>query len=275
MLVIAGYGYGTTHIGRGGSPAGPPRRRARGRELHDRRRARARRLVRPVAQRRGRDLVPGPQRVRRSRRGCSRATATACCCSTAAARVTSEGEPNAWGWGGDARRQGRDRLPAAPARRRPRPHRRDRALGRRRDADRDGRARTTTLAAVVSEGAGARSLARGDGHDAAARARMLGTRSPRARPPRWPCSPNEPPPANLKDLAAKMRRAAAPDRRTGKSDHGEELNRGYARAAGDSALALGDPRGRPRRRPQGTAAGIRAARDRLLRPDAGAMSGSV
>ena len=68
---------------------------------------------------------------------------------------SSEGDGNMLGWGGD-----KDIIAAvdwlqAPAGRRPRPHRRDRPLGRRR-ADARGRRETDDLAAVVSDGAGAR-----------------------------------------------------------------------------------------------------------------------
>ena len=168
--------------------------------------------------------------------------------------------------------QGRDRVPAAPAGRRPRPDRRHRALRRRR-ADDPGRRR-----------------------DRRARGRRVGgRRSAVDRPRTWttttpPCakwtlgfalsaaktvavavSSNQAPPANLKDLAAKVEQPmlliAAPN-----SPNGEELNRGYAKAAGDSATLWEIPESRPHRRPEGAPAGVRAARGRLLRLGAGAMS---
>ena len=115
-----------------------PRRRARGREVHDQRRARARGLVRPVEERRRRDLVPRPQRP-----AGEDAHARPPRLRRAAVRPPRRGQerrrPELLGLGRRPRRQGRDRLAPAPARRRPRPHRRHRALRRRRDDDRDRR----------------------------------------------------------------------------------------------------------------------------------------
>ena len=68
-----------------GRRAGRPRAAVRGGDAPDERRPRPRRLVRPLPQRRRRDLVPDPAGQARRRRGCSSATATACSCSTPAA----------------------------------------------------------------------------------------------------------------------------------------------------------------------------------------------
>ena len=153
-----GLAYVTTHVGRAVVPANRARRPVREREVHDQRRPRAARLVHPVAQRRRGDRVPGPQRARSARRGCSPATATACCCSTGAARARARATRTR---GAGAATQD---IEAAIA-----------FLQRRPDVD-PGRiggiglsvggemmleaaAGDDELAAVVSEGAGARSMA--------------------------------------------------------------------------------------------------------------------
>lgn len=79
-------------------------------------------------------------------------------------------------------------------------------------------------------------------------------------------------PENLKRLVPRiaprpMMLIAAPG-----SGHGEELNRGYYAAAGEPK-ALGAPRVQAHPRAGGATRGVRAPRDRLLRPGAGAMSG--
>ena len=146
----------------------------------------------------------------------------------------SEGEPNAWGWGGDAD------VKAAIA-----------YLRRRPDVD-PGRiggiglsvggemmletaAETDELAAVVSEGAGARSLSEELDYDVSGPDKVLGSLVSAAKTASIAVFSNQSPPANLKDLSARIASQpvlliAAPN-----SGHGEELNRGYARAAGDSA----------------------------------------
>jgi hypothetical protein len=146
----------------------------------------------------------------------------------------SEGEPNSWGWGGDAD------VKAAIA-----------YLQRRPDVDPDRiggiglsvggemmietAADTDDLAAVVSEGAGARSFTEDMDQDGPALAKWtLGLAMSAAKTAAVAVSSNQAPPANLKDLAAKvdqpMLLIAAPEKGVG-----EELNRGYAQAAGDSA----------------------------------------
>jgi uncharacterized protein len=146
----------------------------------------------------------------------------------------SDGEPNAWGWGGEAD------IKAAIA-----------YLQRRPDVDPDriggiglsvggemmieAAAETDELAAVVSEGAGARSMAEDmDLDDPALGKWSLGLAMSAAKTLAVAVSSNQAPPANLKDLAAKVEEPmlliAAPEKGVG-----EKLNRGYAKAAGESA----------------------------------------
>ena len=116
----------------------------------------------------------------------------------------SEGEPNAWGWGGEAD------IKAAIA-----------YLQRRPDVDPDriggiglsvggemmieAAAETDELAAVVSEGAGARSTTEDmDQDDPALGKWTLGFAMSAAKTAGVAVSSNQAPPANLKDLAAKV-----------------------------------------------------------------------
>jgi dienelactone hydrolase len=145
----------------------------------------------------------------------------------------SEGEPNSWGWGGDAD------VKAAIA-----------YLQRRPDVDPERiggiglsvggemmietAAETDELAAVVSEGAGARSF-REDMDEAIPTLEKwtLGAVQSALKTATVAVSANRMPPPDLKDLAAKVEQPmlliAAPEKGVG-----EELNRGYADAAGDS-----------------------------------------
>jgi uncharacterized protein len=96
-------------------------------------------------------------------------------------------------------------------------------------------AESDELAAVVSEGAGARSTTEDmDQDDPALEQWTLGFAMSAAKTVAVAVSSNQAPPANLKDLAAKVEQPmlliAAPNAPTG-----EKLNRGYAKAAGDSA----------------------------------------
>jgi dienelactone hydrolase len=146
----------------------------------------------------------------------------------------SEGDPNSWGWGGEAD------IKAAIA-----------YLQHRPDVEPDriggiglsvggemmieAAAETDALAAVVSEGAGARSFAEDmDLEGPALQKYTLGVAMSAAKSLAVAVSSNQAPPANLKDLAAKVEQPmlliAAPN-----SPNGERLNRGYAQAAGDSA----------------------------------------
>ena len=155
----------------------------------------------------------------------------------------SEGDPNSWGWGGDADAK------AAIA-----------YLQRRPDVDPDRigglglsvggemmietAAETKELAAVVSEGAGARSTAEDMDHDDPALGKWtLGLAMSAAKTAAVAVAANQAPPANLKDLAAKVEQPmlliAAPN-----SANGERLNRGYAKAAGDSATLWEIPEAR-------------------------------
>jgi uncharacterized protein len=146
----------------------------------------------------------------------------------------SEGDPNSWGWGGDAD------VKAAIA-----------YLQRRPDVDRqriggiglsvggemmlETAAETDELAAVVSEGAGARSFTEEMDYDVSGLNKALGVLASGSKTAGIAVFSNRTPPENLKTLAGRIdpQRVlliAAPE-----SGHGEELNRGYARAAGDSA----------------------------------------
>jgi hypothetical protein len=155
----------------------------------------------------------------------------------------SEGEPNSWGWGGDAD----VKAAIAYVRRRPDV-----------DPDRIGgiglsvggemmietAAETHALAAVVSDGAGARSTREDMDHDDPALGKWtLGLAGSAAKTAAVAVFSNQAPPANLKDLAAKVEEPmlliAAPN-----SPNGERLNRGYAKAAGDSATLWEIPESR-------------------------------
>ena len=145
----------------------------------------------------------------------------------------SEGEPNAWGWGGDAD----VKAAAAYLRRRPDV-----------DPDRIGgiglsvggemmietAAETDDLNAVVSEGAGSRSYYEERDQQQRGMSAVLGTLASVTKTASIAVFSNQTPPDGLKDLAARVDEPllliAAPN-----SGHGEELNRGYARAAADAA----------------------------------------
>jgi uncharacterized protein len=233
LVVVAGYGYGTTHMGRA---VVPPDRlgvahedvtftTADGLELEGW----------YVPSRNGAAVIAfpgrnGPQAKARmlarhgygvllfDRRGEGR----------------SEGEPNAWGWGGEAD------VKAAIAYLQRRPDV---------DADRIGgiglsvggemmietAAETDELAALVSEGAGARSTTEDLDHDDPALGKWtFGLAMSVVKSATVAVTSNQAPPANLKALAAKVEQPmlliAAPNAPTG-----EQLNRGYAKAAGTSA----------------------------------------
>jgi uncharacterized protein len=233
LVVVAGYGYGTTHMGRA---VVPPDRlgvahedvtftTADGLELEGW----------YIPSRNGAAVIAfpgrnGPQEKARmlarhgygvllfDRRGEGR----------------SEGEPNAWGWGGDADvKAAIDYLQRRPDV----------------DADRIGgiglsvggemmieaAAETDELAALVSEGAGARSTTEDMDHDDPALGKWtFGLAMSVVKSATVAVTSNQAPPANLKALAAKVEQPmlliAAPNAPTG-----EQLNRGYAKAAGTSA----------------------------------------
>jgi alpha/beta superfamily hydrolase len=150
----------------------------------------------------------------------------------------SEGEPNAWGWGGDAD------VKAAIAYLQRRPDvdpARIGGIGRSVGGEMllETAAETDELAAVVSDGAGARSFHedqdQDDPRDVSVLDKVLGTLMSASRTGAVALFSNQLPPANLKDLSARIDPQpvlliAAPN-----SNHSEELNRGYARAAGDNA----------------------------------------
>jgi hypothetical protein len=145
----------------------------------------------------------------------------------------SEGDPNSWGWGGDAD------VKAAIA-----------YVQRRGDVDPDRiggiglsvggemmletAADTDALAAVVAEGAGARTFSEEEDFDDHGFDRVLGTIASAAKTASIALFSNRRPPESLKSLSARIDQPAmliaAPN-----SGHGEELGRGYVRAAGRSA----------------------------------------
>ena len=156
----------------------------------------------------------------------------------------SEGEPNSWGWGGDA-----DVKAAIDY------------LQRRPDVDPERiggiglsvggemmietAAETDELAAVVSEGAGARTFSEDmdqEGEGAVAKY-TLGAAMSAVKTAAVAISANQAPPANLKDLAARVDQPllliAAPN-----SPNGERLNRGYHAAAGDNSTLWEIPEAR-------------------------------
>jgi uncharacterized protein len=146
----------------------------------------------------------------------------------------SEGDPNSWGWGG-----GKD-IEAAIA-----------FLARRPDVERgriggiglsvggelmlETAAGNDDLAAVVSEGAGARSYTEDMDEDVPGAEKVLGVPLSAIKTASIAVFSNQAPPANLKDLVGRIAPRpllliAAPEKGVG-----EELNRGYAKAAGPTA----------------------------------------
>ena len=233
MLVMVGYGYGTTHIGRA---VVPPDRlgvahedvsftTADGLELEGW----------YVPSRNGAAVIsfPGRNGSQKQARMLAR-HGYGVLLFDRRGEGESEGEPNSWGWGGDAD------VKAAIA-----------YLQRRPDVDPDRiggiglsvggemmletAAETDELAAVVSDGAGARSFYEESDLDVSGADKAFGTLISASKTAAVAVFSNQSPPANLKDLSAGIAPQpvlliAAPN-----SGHGEELNRGYARAAGDSA----------------------------------------
>jgi uncharacterized protein len=144
----------------------------------------------------------------------------------------SEGEPNAWGWSGE-----RD-IKAAVA-----------YLQRRADVEPnrigglglsvggemmlEAAAETDDLRAVVSEGAGARAFSDEMDHDTSAANRWLSVPAYAVKAASVAVFANQTPPPNLKDVVGRIAPRpllliAAPH-----SPAGEDLNRGYYRAAGE------------------------------------------
>ena len=181
----------------------------------------------------------------------------------------SGGEPNAWGWGGDAD------VKAAIAYLKRRPDvdpRRIGGLGLSVGGELmiQTAAETDDLAAVVSEGAGARSTREDLDLDEPALGKWtLGLAQSLVRTAAVAVLSNQSPPANLKDLAAKVHQPmmliAAPNAPTG-----ETLNLGYAHAAGASATLWEIPEsthvGGMAARPQEYERRVIGFFDRALRP---------
>ena len=144
----------------------------------------------------------------------------------------SDGEPNSWGWGGD-----RDVKAAISY------------LQRRPDVDPDRiggiglsvggemmletAAETTALRAVVSEGAGARAFSDEMDHDVSGLEKALSATPYAIKTAAVAVFSNQLPPVNLKDVVGRIAPRpvfliAAPN-----SPNGEDLNRGYYKAAGE------------------------------------------
>jgi hypothetical protein len=146
----------------------------------------------------------------------------------------SEGDPNSWGWGGDAD------VKAAIDYLQHRPDvdpQRIGGIGLSVGGEMmlETAAETDELAAVVSEGAGARTFSEEKDYDDNGPVdKALGSVLAGSKTTAIAVFSNRTPPANLKTLSRRIAQPAlliaAPN-----SGHGEQLNRGYARAAGDSA----------------------------------------
>jgi uncharacterized protein len=146
----------------------------------------------------------------------------------------SEGRPNAWGWGGEAD------IKAAVAYLQRRPDvdpARIGAIGQSVGGEMliEAAAETDSLAAVVSDGAGARSFSEDmdEGEDSLGKW-TFGAAMSMSKTIAVAISSGQAPPPDLHDLAARVDEPLLliidPD-----SGHGEELSRGYARAAGANA----------------------------------------
>jgi uncharacterized protein len=233
LVVVAGYGYVTTHVGRA---VVPPDRLGVAHEEVSFTTSDGLELEGWYVPSRNRAAViafpgrKGPQRQTRmlvrhgygvllfDRRG----------------EGHSEGEPNSWGWGGDTD------LKAAIAWLRGRPDvdpRRIGGIGLSVGGEMmlETAAETDALAAVVSEGAGARSFTEDMDEEAGAVEKWtLGAALSAVKTASVAVSSNQAPPANLRHLAARIDQPllliAAPNAPTG-----EKLNRGYRAAAGASA----------------------------------------
>jgi uncharacterized protein len=181
----------------------------------------------------------------------------------------SEGAPNAWGWGGE-----RD-VKAAIA-----------WLQRRPDVDPEriggiglsvggemmleAAAETSALRAVVSEGAGARAFSDELDHEMSAGERWLNVPTYAAKAAAVAVFANQTPPPNLKDVVGRITPRpllliAAPN-----SPAGEDLNRGYYRAAGEPKALWEIPESRHvggiRARPAEYERRVIGFFDRALRP---------
>ena len=183
----------------------------------------------------------------------------------------SEGEPNSWGWGGT-----KD-VKAAVA-----------FLQRRPDVERgriggiglsvggemmlDAASNTPALAAVVSEGAGARMFTEEMDQDLPPVEKATNAPSAWIKQASIAVFSDQSPPTNLKDLVPKiapraMFLIAAPNAPTG-----EDLNRGYYKAAGEPKTLWEIPESKHVGGMEARSARVRAARDRVLRPGAAAVT---
>jgi uncharacterized protein len=144
----------------------------------------------------------------------------------------SDGEPNSWGWGG-----GKD-IEAGIAFLQRRPDVKQGRIGGiglsvGGEMMLETAAATSSLEAVVSEGAGARVFSEEMDFD------MTGLEKATNAPPAWTKQvsiavfANQSPPTNLKDLVPKIAPRALLLIAAPNSGHGEDLNRGYFKAAGE------------------------------------------
>ena len=229
-------------------------------------------LVRPVAQRRRGDRLPGPQGPAAAHADARPPRLRRAAASTAAARARARASSTSWGWGGERDLQGRDRVPAAPPRRRARPHRRARAVGRRRADDRGRRLHAGAEGRRVRGRRHALAVASCSTRPGAGEVDRS-PRSRRSRPPRPPTFYNQAAAAEPDRPRREGRAAPAAAHvlraRPGRRDRAQPGLSPRGRRVRD---AVGDPRRRPHRRHPRAAGGVRAARRRLLRRRAGASS---
>jgi uncharacterized protein len=146
----------------------------------------------------------------------------------------SEGDPNSWGWGGDAD------VKAAIAYLRHRPDvdpQRIGGIGLSVGGEMmlETAADTDELRAVVSEGAGARTFSEELDYDDRGLNQALGALVSASKTAGIAVFSNQMPPENLKSLSGRIDPQPVLLIIAPRSGHGEELSRGYARAAGDSA----------------------------------------
>jgi MYXO-CTERM domain-containing protein len=229
MVIMAGLGYSTTHVGRAVVPAdrlGVPHEdvaftTADGLELQGW----------YIPSRNGAAVIafPGRNGSQRQARMLAR-HGYGVLLFDRRGEGESDGEPNSWGWGGDAD------VKAAIAYLQRRPDVEDDRIGGvglsvGGEMMIETAAETDALAAVVSEGAGARSINEELDYEGIGPLDVLASAAKSAA---IAVSSNQAPPPDLRDLAARTRAPllliASPE-----SGHGEELNRRYAAAAGDAA----------------------------------------
>ena len=242
VVVPVGLGYVGTKVGRAVVPANHLGVALREREVRDQGRAGARGLVHPVAQRRRRDLLPGPQRP-----AAPGAHARPPRLRRAALRPPRRGSQRRRAehlrLGRRRGHQGRRPLPADARRRRPEAHRRHRPLRRRR-ADARGRGRDARTCARSSPTAPAparrarpstpRALSTTD--------KLLSGISNGLKDATMTIATGQTPPKHLKDLVGKIAPRPLLLIADPESDNGEKLNRLYYQAREASPRRCGRSR---------------------------------